>query len=72
VKCTVETGSGGMIHVPSLVKFGSGIHNLIKGHTHKHTHVQEGDLISQLLIFQNTGSRLIKTSIQIDKEICLS
>jgi hypothetical protein len=39
-------GSHAMIYIPSFIKIGSGI--------------QQGDLISLLLFFQNEGSRLIK------------
>jgi hypothetical protein len=49
-------GSGAVINVPSLRKFGSGIQKLIGGYTetqtHRHTHRQQGDLISLLLFFK--------------------
>jgi hypothetical protein len=41
MKCTVEIGSGGMIHVSSVMKIGSGIQNLIRD-THKHTYTWTG------------------------------
>jgi hypothetical protein len=36
MKYAVEMGSGGMIYIPSFIKIGSGIQNLIGG-THRHT-----------------------------------
>jgi hypothetical protein len=43
MKYAVETGSGAMIHIPSLIKIGSGIQKLIEG-----THIQKEDSISLL------------------------
>jgi hypothetical protein len=43
---TVETGSGGMMYVPSFIKIGSSIQKLIGGDTHADT--QQGNLISLL------------------------
>jgi hypothetical protein len=40
-----------MIYIPSLIKIGSGIQKLIEGDIL--THRQHGELISQLLFFQN-------------------
>jgi hypothetical protein len=31
MKSTVKMGSGGMMYIPSFIKIGSGIQNLIKG-----------------------------------------
>jgi hypothetical protein len=45
-------GSGAMIYVPSFIKIGSGIQNLIGGYTHTYTHRQQGDLISLLYFFK--------------------
>jgi hypothetical protein len=56
MKYAVEMGSGVMIYIPSFIKIGSGIHKLIRGDTQ--THRQHGDLLSLLLFFQNTESRL--------------
>jgi hypothetical protein len=53
----VEMGSGAVIYVPSFIKIGSGVQELIRG-IHRHTHGQQGDLISLLLFFQNKESRL--------------
>jgi hypothetical protein len=50
-------GSGAMIYVPSFIKTGSGIQNLIGG-IHRHTHRQQRDLISVPYFFQNKQSRL--------------
>jgi hypothetical protein len=49
-------GSGAMICLPSFIKIGSGIQNLIGGE--EYTHKQEGDLISLLLFFENRESGL--------------
>jgi hypothetical protein len=43
-------GSGAVIYVPSFIKIGSGIQELTRGDTQKHTHRQQRDLIC-LLIF---------------------
>jgi hypothetical protein len=51
-----EIGSGVMIHIPTFIKIGSGIQKSMGEDTH--THTEEGDLTSQLLLFQNKGSRL--------------
>jgi hypothetical protein len=55
----------------SFMKIGSGIQNLIGGGggTETDTHGQEGDPTSLLFFFQNVEYRIIRTSIQIDKEI---
>jgi hypothetical protein len=45
------------IYVPIFINIGSGIPSLI-GVIHRHTHRQQGDLISLLLFFQNTERRL--------------
>jgi hypothetical protein len=37
MKYTVEMGSGAMIHIPSFMKIGSGIQNLIGRGNHEHT-----------------------------------
>jgi hypothetical protein len=42
---------GAAIYVPSFIKVGSGIPNLI-GRVHKHTHRQQRNLISLLYFFQ--------------------
>jgi hypothetical protein len=47
----VEMGSVTMIHIPSFIKTGSGIHKL--------THREYGNRISLLPFFQNEESRLI-------------
>jgi hypothetical protein len=60
-------GSGAVIYVPSFIKIGSGIQKLIGG-IHRHTHRQQGDLISLLLFFQNKESRLKNPSHQ---SVCL-
>jgi hypothetical protein len=51
-------GSGAVIYVPSFIKIGSGIQNLIGGYTD--THGQQHDLISLLYFFQNKERRLKK------------
>jgi hypothetical protein len=43
---TVEMGSGAVIHVPNLIKIGSGVQKLIEGDTQRHTHGGQCDLIS--------------------------
>jgi hypothetical protein len=53
MRYAVEMGSGAMICIPSFVKIGSGVRNLMGG-----MHRQQGDLISLLLFFQNKESRL--------------
>jgi hypothetical protein len=45
-------GSGAMIYIPSFIKNGSGIQNLIRGYTDR----QHGERIG-LLFFQNKESR---------------
>jgi hypothetical protein len=48
-----------MILIPSFIKIGSGIQKLLGGdsNTDRHTQMQQGDLISTLLFFQNRESR---------------
>jgi hypothetical protein len=61
MKYTVEMVSGGMIYVPSFIKIGSGVQKLLgEMHIliHRHTHRQQGNLVSLLLFFQNKESRL--------------
>jgi hypothetical protein len=62
MKYAVEMASGAMIYIPSFIKTGSGIHNLIEGDSQ--THRQHGGLISLLLFFQNKESRLKKRTAQ--------
>jgi hypothetical protein len=50
-------GSGAVINVPSFIKIGSGVQELIGG-IHRHTHRQQRDLISLLYFFQNNERRL--------------
>jgi hypothetical protein len=49
-------GSGAMIYVTSIIKFGSGIQKLIRGEEYTdaraHTHRQQRDLISLLYFFR--------------------
>jgi hypothetical protein len=51
-KYAVEMASGDMINIPSFIKsiqaFGSYYR---KGNTQKHTHIQQGDLMSIFLFF---------------------
>jgi hypothetical protein len=56
----VEMGSGAVIYIPSFIRTGSGIQNLIGEDTQTHRH--HGDLISVLLFFQNKESNLKKRS----------
>jgi hypothetical protein len=49
MKCAVVMGSGTTIYIPSFIKIGSGIQNLLGGDTQ--THRKQGDLISLLLFF---------------------
>jgi hypothetical protein len=58
MKYAVEMDSGVTIYTTyqSFIKIGSGIQKLIEGDTW--THRQQGDLISQLLFFQNKESRV--------------
>jgi hypothetical protein len=55
MKYTVEMGSSSVINMPSFMKIGSRIENLLTGdtHTHRHTdtwtHQKQGDLTRQLL-----------------------
>jgi hypothetical protein len=51
-------GSEAVIYIPSFIKIGSGIQKLMGGGICRHTHRQQGDLISLLLYFQNKESRL--------------
>jgi hypothetical protein len=55
---TVEMGSGAMMYIPSFVKIGSGIQNLIQVDTqmHKDTNRQHSDLINLLLILSDLHS----------------
>jgi hypothetical protein len=55
MKYTVEMGSGAMTYIPSCIKIGSGIQKLIRG---GFTDIQDGDLKSVLIFFQNKGYRL--------------
>jgi hypothetical protein len=55
MKHAVEMGSDTMIYIPSFIKIGSGIQNLIGG---MDIHRQHGDHISLFLFFQNKESRL--------------
>jgi hypothetical protein len=48
-----ETGSGGVMHIPSFIKIGLGVQKLIRG-----IHTQKDDLISLFFFFQNKGSWL--------------
>jgi hypothetical protein len=57
MKYAVEMGSGAMIYIPSFIRTGSGIQNLLRG-IHIQTHRQQGDLKSLSLFFQNKESRL--------------
>jgi hypothetical protein len=50
MKYAIEMGSGTMTYIPSCIKTGSGIQNLM-GDTQ--THRQDGDRISLLSFFQN-------------------
>jgi hypothetical protein len=54
---TVEMVSDGTIDIPSFIRIGSGIQNLLEG-IHVQTHRQQGDLIGLLLCFQNMESIL--------------
>jgi hypothetical protein len=49
MKYAVQLGSGAMIHIPSLIRIGSGIHRLIGEGIHRHR--QQRDLISLLSLF---------------------
>jgi hypothetical protein len=54
MKYAVEMGLGAMMHIPSFIKTGSGIHKLMKGdsQTHGHkTHKENGDRMS--LLYEN-------------------
>jgi hypothetical protein len=63
MKYAVDMGSGAMIYVPSFIKIGSGIQQLIGGEdSQTHTHIQHGDHISLLSFFQHKECRLIKTA----------
>jgi hypothetical protein len=57
MKYAVEMGSGAMIHIPSLIKIGSGIQNLIRG-IHRHVDTQHGDDINLFQLFQNRENKL--------------
>jgi hypothetical protein len=56
MKHAAEMGSGAMIYIPSFIKIGSGTQKLIGEESQAHR--QHGDLISLLLFFQITQSRL--------------
>jgi hypothetical protein len=48
-------GSGAVVYVPSFINIGSGIQKLMGGgdtDTHKHTHIQQRDLISLFYFFK--------------------
>jgi hypothetical protein len=45
-------GSGAMIYVRSFIKIGSGIQKLIWEGVHRHSHRQQGDIISLLYFFK--------------------
>jgi hypothetical protein len=60
MKYAAKMGSGAMLYIASFIKTGSDIQKLMGGDTQ--THRQQGDLMSSLLFFQNTESRL-KTGI---------
>jgi hypothetical protein len=57
----VEMDSGAVIYVPSFIKIGSGIQKVI-GRIHRHTHRQQGDIIS-LLFFSKQGKWAKKETI---------
>jgi hypothetical protein len=56
MKYAVEMGSGAMIHIPSFIKMGSGIQQIMGGDTR--ILGQQGDHISLLLFFQKKENRL--------------
>jgi hypothetical protein len=63
MKYAIEMALGGIIHISSFVKISSDLQLLEGIHTDRHTHRQQGDLISLLLFFQNKASTLnIQTS----------
>jgi hypothetical protein len=51
MKYFIEMDSGAMICIPSFIKIGSGIQNLVGGFTYTQTHRQHCDHISLLLFF---------------------
>jgi hypothetical protein len=52
-KYAVEMASCDTIYVSGFIKIGSGVQLLREGgYTYRHTHIQQGDLISLLLLFQ--------------------
>jgi hypothetical protein len=56
MKYAIEMGSGAMIYIPSFIKIGSSIQDLIRGIYRRR---QQGDHISLLpFFFQNKESRL--------------
>jgi hypothetical protein len=57
MKYAVEMSSSAMIYMPSFIQIGSGTQNLLRG-IHIQTHIQQGDLKSLLLFFQNKESRV--------------
>jgi hypothetical protein len=48
MKYAVKMASGGMIYIPTFINNVSGIQNLLRLDTDRHTHRQQGDLISLL------------------------
>jgi hypothetical protein len=65
MKCDVEMGSVTMMCIPSFIKICSIIQKLQGGDSQ--THKQHGDLLSLLLLFQNTARRLIITGEFLDQ-----
>jgi hypothetical protein len=59
MNCAVEMGSGAMVYIPSYMKIGAAIQNLIVGDTQTHGHAdRDGDRINLLFFLQNEESRL--------------
>jgi hypothetical protein len=65
MKYAVEMSSGVMIYIPSFIKIGSVIQNLMWGDTQKYR--QHGDHISLLSFFRNKESGL-KMNIKTEGE----
>jgi hypothetical protein len=61
VKYVVEMVLGSMIYISIFIKTGSAIQNMIEWETKTYRHIDRGDHISLLSLFQNKESRIKRT-----------
>jgi hypothetical protein len=70
----VDLGPGVMIYIPSFIKNGSAIQNVMGGEIQRntYTHRQHEDRISLRSFLQNKESRLKTVSYMTDLSICIA